>query len=68
MNAHCQTTAMVYVKIFLEAINARHALTVKNLILRGGVSYRLSNGIFFSVSHSKEKPHANTICNINMIS
>ncbi|CAD6250186.1 unnamed protein product [Miscanthus lutarioriparius] len=51
MNARYQTTAMVHVKISLEAINARHALTVKNLILlRGSVSYRLSNGTFFWVA------------------
>ena len=68
MNAHCQTTAMVYVKIFLEAINARYVLTIKNMILlRGGVSYPLSNGIFLWVRHSKQNPLANTICNIDMI-
>ena len=68
MNARCQTTAMVHVKISLEAINARHALTVKNLILlRGSVSYRLSNGTFFWVSRSKQNPLAITFCNINMV-
>ncbi|CAD6250177.1 unnamed protein product [Miscanthus lutarioriparius] len=52
MNARCQTTAMAHVKISLEAINARHAITVKNLILlRGSVSYRLSNGTFFWQMH-----------------
>ena len=55
MNAHCQTTATVHVKTFLEAIGAHSALTPKNLISsRGGVLHQLSNEIFFWVSHSNQ--------------
>ena len=63
MNAHCQTTAKVHVKTFLEAIGAHRALIPKNLISsRGGVLHQLNNGIFFWVSHSKQNSLEIIIC------
>lgn len=57
MNAYCQTLAMVYVKIFLEAMNAHPALMVSNLIPQSGVVlHQQSKGIFFWVSHKKKCP------------
>lgn len=46
MNAHCQTTAMGHVKIFLEVLHALVAPTEKSLIqLQDSVLHQLSNTI-----------------------